>query len=171
MTRVTLRTSHGDMVWELKDEEAPNTVANFLGYARDRHYEDTLFHRVIEGFVIQGGGFDQRMRRRETGEPIANEAANGLKNKRGTVAMARTRDPHSATDQFFVNVADNDFLDHREPTPDGYGYCVFAEVVSGMEVADAIQGLTTTSVAGHADVPAEPVVLQEVTIHGENSEG
>lgn len=171
MTRVTLRTSHGEMDWELKDEAAPNTVANFLAYARDGHYEDTLFHRVIEGFVIQGGGFDQRMQRRATGEPIANEAANGLKNKRGTVAMARTRDPHSATDQFFVNVADNDFLDHREPTPDGYGYCVFAEVVSGLEVADAIQGLTTTSVAGHSDVPAEPVVLQEVTIHGENSEG
>lgn len=171
MSRITLQTSHGSMEWELKDEAAPGTVANFLGYIRDGHYNDTLFHRVIEGFVIQGGGFNSRMQRLPTGEPIANEADNGLKNRRGTVAMARTQDPHSASDQFFINMGDNDFLDHRTPTPDGYGYCVFAEVVSGMEVADAIQALPTTGVAGHNDVPQEPVVLHAVTIHGEAPAG
>ena len=168
MTRVTVQTSHGNMVWELKDEAAPATVANFLGYVRDGHYEGTLFHRVIEGFMIQGGGFDTSMQRLPTGDPVRNEADNGLQNKRGTVAMARTPDPHSATDQFFVSVADNDFLNHRAPTPDGYGYCVFAEVVDGMEAADAIQSLATTGVAGHADVPVEPVVIHGVVIHGED---
>ena len=167
MTRVTFETSHGTFVAELDDDAVPRTVANFLTYAREGAYRGNLFHRVIEGFVVQGGGFDARMREEPARGPIVNEAAHGLSNTRGTLAMARTRDPHSAARQFFVNVADNNFLDHQNATDAGYGYCAFGEVVEGMETVDAIAGLPTTVVEGHTDVPREPVTIERVVIHGE----
>lgn len=162
--RVKLQTSHGDMVIQLDAEKAPKTVENFVGYVNDGFYNGTIFHRVIPGFMIQGGGFDQDFNQKPTREPIANEADNGLKNNRYTIAMARTNDPHSATAQFFINVADNDFLNHTAPNPNGWGYAVFGEVVEGTDVADRIVGVKTGNRGFHQDVPVENVVIETATI-------
>ena len=159
MTDVTLHTNLGDIRIELDEAKAPKTCANFLQYVRDGHYDGTICHRVIDGFMIQGGGFTPDMIPKPTREPIENEAANGLSNLTGTVAMARTMDPHSATAQFFINVADNRFLDH--PGQDGWGYCVFGKVVEGMDVVERIKGVPTGTKAGHQDVPAQEVVIEK----------
>lgn len=158
---VTLKTTLGDITLELYPDKAPETVANFLQYVRDGHYNGTIFHRVIDGFMIQGGGFTPDMMQKPTRAPIKNEAHNGLKNVRGTIAMARTPDPHSATAQFFINVVNNEFLNFRSPDPQGYGYCVFGRVVSGMEVVDRIKGVRTTTRGFHENVPVDPVVILE----------
>ena len=157
--QVRLETSSGVIVLALDAAKAPATVANFLAYVDAGHYDGTLFHRVIPGFMIQGGGFDRDFRQKETRAPIENEAGNGLKNLRGTVAMARTNDPHSATAQFFINSVDNGFLDHTAPNPDGWGYAVFGRVTEGLEVVDAISQAKTGAKNGHQDAPVEPVVL------------
>ncbi len=162
--RVLLSTSHGDIILELDQEKAPISSENFLAYAADGHFDGTIFHRVIPGFMIQGGGFAADMRQKSTKAPIANEADNGLKNGRGTIAMARTSDPHSATSQFFVNLTDNAFLDHKGKTPQGWGYAVFGEVVEGMEVVDAIARVATGTSGPHSDVPKEPVVMDRVSL-------
>ncbi|MDA8390357.1 MAG: peptidylprolyl isomerase [Gammaproteobacteria bacterium] len=161
---VTLETTHGKIVLDLNAEKAPKTVANFLTYVRDGFFDDTIFHRVIDGFMIQGGGFTSDMKQKPTRPPIDNEANNGLRNSRGTIAMARTSDPHSATSQFFINVADNDFLNFTAPTPSGWGYCVFGHVVTGMDVIDTIKGTATTSRAGHQDVPVSTIAITRVSI-------
>ncbi len=161
---IKLNTNHGTIVLELDAEKAPKTVENFLQYAREGFYDGTIFHRVIDGFMIQGGGMEPGMREKPTRDPIPNEADNGLPNARGTIAMARTPDPHSATAQFFINVADNDFLNHRAPTPDGWGYCVFGKVVEGMDVVDKIKGVDTTTRGHHQDVPVEDVIIESVEI-------
>lgn len=160
--QVVIVTSHGDMRVELYQEQAPETVANFLAYVDDGFYEGTIFHRVIRGFMIQGGGFTPDMRQKQTKAPIANEASNGLLNETGTLAMARTMDLHSATAQFFINVNDNDFLDHKNETVQGFGYCVFGRVIDGMDVVHAIERLTTGRKGGHSDVPLEPVVIRSI---------
>jgi cyclophilin family peptidyl-prolyl cis-trans isomerase len=160
--RVLLETSMGDIVVELQPAKAPVTVENFVGYVKSGHYDGTIFHRVIDGFMIQGGGFDAKMNEKPTGSPIRNEAANGLKNERYTIAMARTSAPHSATAQFFLNVGDNTFLDH--PSRDGWGYAVFGRVIKGMDVVDRIRAVSTTSRNGHRDVPVEPVVIRSAKI-------
>jgi peptidyl-prolyl cis-trans isomerase B (cyclophilin B) len=157
---VILHTNHGDITIELDAAKAPKTVANFLQYVRDGHYDHTLFHRVIDGFMVQGGGMTAGMKQKPTRAPVANEADNGLKNARYTVAMARTSDPHSATAQFFINVNDNDFLDHKAPTDQGWGYCVFGKVVAGQDVVDRIKGVGTGSSGFHQDVPREDVVIE-----------
>ncbi len=162
--RLTLSTSMGDITLELFAAEAPETVANFLNYAHAGHYGNVIFHRVIPGFMIQGGGFTADMRQKPTGSPIRNEAANGLTNDRGTAAMARTSDPHSATSQFFINVADNNFLNHTDKSSQGWGYAVFGKVVEGMDVVDAIAGVATGRRGPHADVPREPVIIRQVTV-------
>ncbi len=162
--RVLLSTSHGDITVELDQEKAPITSENFLAYASSGHYDGTVFHRVIPGFMIQGGGFTEDMRQKPTNPPITNEADNGLKNNRGTVAMARTSDPHSASSQFFINLKDNGFLDHKAKTPQGWGYAVFGEVVEGMEVVDAIAQVATGTSGAHSDVPKEPVVMHRVSL-------
>ncbi len=159
---VTIRTNLGDIQVELLENKAPNTVKNFLQYVDDKHYNGTVFHRVIDGFMIQGGGMTADMKEKTTRAPIQNEASNGLSNKRGTLAMARTSDIHSATSQFFINVVDNDFLDFRSATPSGYGYCVFAQVTDGLEVVDAIKGVETSTKKGHQDVPIKAVEIIEV---------
>jgi peptidyl-prolyl cis-trans isomerase B (cyclophilin B) len=156
---VILHTSHGDITLELDAASAPKSVANFLQYVRDGHYDNTVFHRVIDGFMIQGGGMEPGMKQKPTRGGIANEAANGLRNRRYTVAMARTSDPHSATAQFFINVADNDFLDHTAPTAQGWGYCVFGKVVAGQDVVDRIKGVATANSGFHQNVPREDVVI------------
>jgi peptidyl-prolyl cis-trans isomerase B (cyclophilin B) len=156
---VTLHTSAGTIRLELDADKAPLTVANFLEYVRAGHYDGTIFHRVIDSFMIQGGGFEPGMKQKKTRDPITNEADNGLKNRHYTIAMARTPDPHSASAQFFINTADNEFLDFSSPTPRGWGYCVFGRVVEGQDVVDAIGKVKTTSRAGHQDVPAEDVVI------------
>ncbi|MDX1594574.1 MAG: peptidylprolyl isomerase [Gammaproteobacteria bacterium] len=161
---VVMNTSHGDIRIELDRENAPVTVENFLGYVRDGFYDGTIFHRVIDGFMIQGGGFTPDMQQKPTGAPIENEAANGLRNERGTIAMARTQVVNSATAQFFINLVDNDFLNHRDSSPMGYGYAVFGRVVDGMDVVDAIRKVPTGNVAGHGDVPTTPVVIERVTV-------
>lgn len=158
--RVVLKTTMGDIVLELYPDRAPKTVANFLGYVDEGFYDGTLFHRVIDGFMIQGGGFTPEMVRKETRPPIINEADNGLRNSTGTIAMARTREPHSATAQFFINTADNDFLDFRARTPQGWGYAVFGKVIEGMEVVNRIKSVPTTARAGHRDVPETPVIIE-----------
>jgi peptidyl-prolyl cis-trans isomerase B (cyclophilin B) len=158
---VTLKTNHGDLVIELFEQESPITVKNFLEYVRSGFYNGTLFHRVIPGFMIQGGGFDQSFNQKPTQSPIKNEAANQLKNVRGTLAMARTQVVDSATCQFFINLVDNDFLDYKAPLPQYYGYCVFGKVVSGMEVADKIAAVATGRRGMHQDVPQEDVVILE----------
>ncbi len=161
---ITLKTNHGDITLELDVEKAPVTSQNFIAYARDGFYNGTIFHRVIDGFMIQGGGFEPGMNQKPTGTPIENEADNGLKNDRGTIAMARTMDPHSATAQFFINVKDNDFLNHTAPTSQGWGYAVFGRVVDGMDTIDAIKAVATGSMAGHQDVPLEDVVIESVEV-------
>lgn len=159
---VTIRTTEGDIEIELFSNKAPGTVNNFLRYVDEKHYNKTIFHRVIDGFMIQGGGMTSDMKEKATHEPIQNEASNGLSNKRGTIAMARTSDIHSATAQFFINVVDNKFLDYRSPSPSGYGYCVFGEVKKGMEVVDKIKGVETSSRKGHQDVPVKAIEILEI---------
>jgi peptidyl-prolyl cis-trans isomerase B (cyclophilin B) len=161
---IKMHTNLGVISIELDAAKAPNTAANFESYVREGFYDGTIFHRVIDGFMIQGGGMTANMVNKPTHEPIKNEADNGLKNERGTIAMARTGDPHSATAQFFINVADNGFLNHRAPTQEGWGYCVFGKVVEGMDVVDRIKGVATTNAGFHQDVPAEPVVIEKVEI-------
>ena len=161
---VKLHTNHGVITLELDAEKAPVTVANFLAYVEAGHYDNTVFHRVIDGFMIQGGGFEPGMNQKPTGEQIKNEADNGLKNERGTIAMARTQAPHSATAQFFINVADNDFLNHRSPDLQGWGYCVFGKVSEGMDVVDAIRKVKTGSSGFHQDVPKEDVIIERAEV-------
>lgn len=157
---VRLHTNFGVIGIELDAERAPKTVENFLQYVRLGHYDNTLFHRVINGFMIQCGGFESGMRQKPTAAPIQNEAANGLRNSKYTVAMARTSDPHSATAQFFINVADNDFLNHSAPSGQGWGYCVFGKVVEGNDVVDKIKSVRTSRSGGHQDVPEDEVLIE-----------
>jgi len=164
-TLVKLQTNLGDIVLELEDEKAPKSVANFLGYVKDGFYNGTIFHRVIDGFMIQGGGFTENLQKKGTKAPIENEANNGLKNLKGTVAMARTNAPHSATAQFFINVVNNDFLDYRAPNPRGWGYAVFGKVVQGMEVVDKIRKIPTGPGGPfQKDVPKSPVVIENASV-------
>ena len=160
---IKLHTNFGVIALDLDAEKAPETVKNFIAYAEAGHYDNTVFHRVIDGFMIQGGGFDASMNQKPTRAPIKNEAANGLLNKRGTLAMARTAIVDSATSQFFINVKDNGFLDFRAPNPQGFGYCVFGEVVEGLDVVDQIKGVRTATKAGMSDVPLETVEILSVT--------
>ena len=161
MSQVKFTTSLGAFTLQLDAEKAPKTVENFLAYVAAGHYDNTIFHRVIKGFMIQGGGFEPGMKQKDTQAPIDNEAANGLKNKRGTIAMARTGDPHSATAQFFINVVDNDFLDFKAPSGQGWGYCVFGEVTEGMETIDAIRAVRTGNKGFHQDVPVDDVIIEK----------
>ena len=161
---IKLTTNHGTITLELDAEKAPQTVANFLAYVESGHYDGTVFHRVINGFMIQGGGMGVGLKEKPTQAPIENEANNGLKNDRGTIAMARTSDPHSATAQFFINLADNDFLNHRAPSGQGWGYCVFGRVVDGMDVVDQIKGVKTGNKGFHQDVPVEDVVIEKAEV-------
>lgn len=161
---VKLHTNHGVITLELDAEKAPITVENFLAYVSAGHYDNTVFHRVIDGFMIQGGGFEPGMKQKPTRDPIQNEANNGLKNERGTVAMARTQAPHSASAQFFINVADNDFLNHRSPDLQGWGYCVFGKVSDGFDVVDQIRKVKTGSSGFHQDVPKEDVIIERAEI-------
>lgn len=161
---VILHTNHGNITIELDAERAPVTVKNFLDYVTSGFYDNTVFHRVIDNFMIQGGGFEAGMKEKDTKKPIRNEAANGLTNDRYTIAMARTSDPHSATAQFFINIKDNSFLDYTAPNAQGYGYCVFGKVVSGTEVLDAIRKVKTGNSGGHQDVPLEDVILTKAEV-------
>lgn len=161
-TLIKFETSLGDFVIELDEKAAPKTAANFMEYVNNGFYEGTIFHRVIGHFMIQGGGFDVNMAQKETLAPVANEADNGLKNDTYTVAMARTNDPHSATSQFFINVADNDFLNHKSKSSSGWGYCVFGKVVKGQDTIDKIKAVPTKSRGFHDDVPSIPVVIEKV---------
>jgi peptidyl-prolyl cis-trans isomerase B (cyclophilin B) len=163
-TMVRLHTNHGTITLELDAEKAPNTVKNFLDYVNSGFYTNTIFHRVIDGFMIQGGGFESGMKQKPVNAPIKNEAANGLKNDNYTVAMARTNDPHSATAQFFINVKNNGFLNYSAPNPQGYGYCVFGKVVDGMDVVDAIRKVKTGNRAGFQDVPLQDVVITKAEV-------
>src|SRR5213595_2527118 len=164
MSKVELHTSQGVITIELDAEKAPKSVENFLSYVRKGHYDNTIFHRVIKNFMIQGGGFEPGMKQKGTDAPIENEAGNGLKNDRYTVAMARTNAPHSATAQFFINAVDNDFLNFSSPTPQGFGYAVFGKVVEGTDVVDQIKGVRTGSSGFHQDVPLEDVVIEKAVI-------
>ena len=165
MSLVTISTSAGDIHLELDADNAPITVANFLKLAEDGYYTGTIFHRIIEGFMVQGGGLDENMTPKPTNtDPIQNEANNGLKNNRGSIAMARTMDPHSATGQFFINHKDNDFLNHTAETSQGWGYAVFGSVIDGMDVVDQIALSTTSTVGGYADAPLETTVINSVTV-------
>ncbi|WP_240990781.1 peptidylprolyl isomerase [Psychrobacter okhotskensis] len=164
---VELDTSMGAIVIELNEEKAPKTVENFLNYVKSGHYDGTIFHRIIDGFMIQGGGMDAEMNEKATNAPVENEADNGLKNDKGTIAMARTQDPHSATSQFFVNVKDNDFLNHSGKNMQGWGYTVFGKVTSGMDVIEKMRGVPTGRFGMHADVPKEPVIINSATIVSE----
>lgn len=159
---ITISTNLGNIVLELDADKAPITVKNFLSYAKSGYYNDTIFHRVIDGFMIQGGGFEASMQQKATENPIKNEASNGLKNNRYTIAMARTSIPDSATSQFFINVNNNDFLNY--PGQDGWGYCVFGKVTDGTDVVDKIQKVATGNSGGHQDVPREPVIILNVTV-------
>jgi len=161
---VNLHTSHGVISIELDAAKAPVTSENFLSYVKSGHYDNTVFHRVIDGFMIQGGGFEPGMSQKSTGTPIKNEADNQLKNDRYTIAMARTGDPHSATAQFFINVGDNDFLNYKSSTAQGWGYCVFGKVTAGTDIVDKIKGVKTGNRAGHQDVPVEDVVITKAEI-------
>ena len=154
----------GDITLQLDDEAAPDTVANFLAYVEDGHYSGTIFHRVIKGFMLQGGGMDREMQEKATRSPIQNEAQNGLENDIGTIAMARTGDPHSASSQFFINVKDNSFLNHTSATQNGWGYCVFGKVTDGLDTVQAIEGTTTKSRGPHDGVPVEPVEIINATV-------
>ena len=161
---VRLQTNQGDIAIELYPQKAPKTVINFLAYVRSGFYDNTIFHRVIKDFMIQGGGLTSDMVKKPTQPPIANEASNRLANRRGTIAMARTADPHSATSQFFINTVDNAFLDYRASTAQGWGYCVFGKVVEGMEVVDRIAGVPTVTRSGRRDVPRQPVVIKRAVV-------
>jgi peptidyl-prolyl cis-trans isomerase B (cyclophilin B) len=161
---VKLHTNFGVITLELDAAKAPDTVANFLKYVEDKHFDNTIFHRVIDGFMVQGGGFEPGMKQKPTGKPVKNEATNGLKNEAYTVAMARTSDPHSASAQFFINVTNNDFLNHTAQTPQGWGYCVFGKVVEGQDVVDKIKKVRTGSKAGHQDVPLEDVIVERAEV-------
>ncbi|MDC7716082.1 peptidylprolyl isomerase [Vogesella sp. DC21W] len=161
---IKLTTNHGDIVLELFADKAPKTAANFEQYVIDGHYDGTIFHRVINGFMIQGGGFTADMQQKDTRDTIENEANNGLSNKTYTIAMARTPDPHSASAQFFINVSDNDFLDFRSETMQGWGYCVFGQVVQGQDVVDRIKTVATGRKGGHQDVPSEAVIIEKAEI-------
>ena len=162
--KVLMRTSHGDITIELDAGKAPISAENFLGYVRDGFYDGTIFHRVIENFMIQGGGFTPDMQQKTSGAPIENEAGNGLQNERGTLAMARTQVVNSATAQFFINTVDNDFLNHRDTSPAGFGYAVFGRVVEGMDTVDAIRKVPTGNHGGHGDVPNETVTIEQATV-------
>ncbi|STZ55842.1 Peptidyl-prolyl cis-trans isomerase cyp18 [Moraxella lacunata] len=164
MPVVQFDTTHGAIVIELNAEKAPVTVANFLDYVESGHYDGTIFHRVIDGFMIQGGGMDSDMNEKRTGTPIKNEADNGLKNDIGTIAMARISDPHSATAQFFINVKNNDFLNYSSPTPQGWGYAVFGKVTDGMGVVNQIKGVPTGRYGYHSDVPTTPIVINSAKV-------
>ena len=164
LPRVKLETSAGEIVLELRPDKAPRSVENFLAYVRKGQYNGTVFHRVIPGFMVQGGGLDTRLSERPTGQPIQNEADNGLRNERYTVAMARTSEPHSATAQFFINVADNGFLNHTAPTPQGWGYAVFGKVVSGQAVVDRISATPTGNVGRYQNVPLTPITINAATL-------
>jgi len=164
---ITLETNHGAISIELDFVNTPLTAENFMNYAKEGFYEGSIFHRVISGFMIQGGGFDERMNHKTTKASIKNEAKLGQPNQRGTVAMARTSDPHSASSQFFINVVDNDFLNFTSESPNGWGYCVFGKVTEGMDIVDKIRKVPTTNRAGHENVPTENVLIQKVTIHEE----
>ena len=161
---IKLHTNHGVITLELFEDKAPQTAANFKEYVKSGHYDGTIFHRVISNFMIQGGGFEPGMKQKSVGTPIKNEAKKDVSNKVGTIAMARTNDPHSATAQFFINVKDNDFLDHSSPTPQGWGYAVFGQVVEGMDVVESIKAVATGSNAGHQDVPKEDVIIEKAEI-------
>jgi peptidyl-prolyl cis-trans isomerase B (cyclophilin B) len=161
---VELHTNHGVIKLELNADKAPKTVENFLAYVNKGHYNGTVFHRVIPGFMIQGGGFEPGMKQKPTDAPIENEANNGLKNVENSIAMARTNDPHSATAQFFINVNDNDFLNHSAPTPQGWGYTVFGKVVDGLDVVKAIAAVKTGSTGFHQDVPTDDVVIEKAVV-------
>lgn len=163
-TMVKMDTNHGTIMLELDADSAPNTVANFLTYAKEGFFDGTIFHRVISNFMIQGGGFSEDMSQKTTHDPIKNEANNGLKNDNGTIAMARTGDPHSATAQFFINVKDNDFLNFSSETPQGWGYAVFGKVTEGMDVVEKIKGVATTTKGPYQDVPQEAVIIEKVSI-------
>ncbi len=162
--RVQMNTTFGSMTLELDQEKAPKTVTNFVNYANDGFYNGTIFHRVINNFMVQGGGFETNMQQKPTAEPVENEADNGLANDFGTIAMARTMDPNSATAQFFINVKDNDFLNHTGKNMQGWGYCVFGKVVEGEAVLDKIRSVATGNSAGHQDVPLESVVIESVSV-------
>ncbi len=164
MAKVKLSTNHGDIVLQLDAEKAPQTVENFVQYVKDGHYDGTIFHRVIKGFMIQGGGFDANMSQKKTRASIQNEADNGLPNKKYSIAMARTMEPHSASAQFFINGTDNGFLNHSGKNVQGWGYAVFGEVTEGQEVVDAIEKVATGSKAGHQDVPKDDVVIEKAEI-------
>lgn len=164
MPYVELETTMGNIVIELNADKAPNTVANFLDYVKSGHYDGTIFHRVIDGFMVQGGGMDANMKEKSTNAPIQNEADNGLKNEVGTIAMARTSDPHSATAQFFINVKDNSFLNFSGKNPQGWGYAVFGKVTEGMDVVNKIKGVPTGKYGFHADVPTTPVVITHAKV-------
>lgn len=164
MTQVLLKTNHGDITLTLDAAKAPKTVANFLEYVKNGHYDGTVFHRVIDNFMIQGGGMTAGLKEKKSGAQIENEANNGLKNDRGTVAMARTSDPHSATAQFFINVNDNDFLNHTAPNAQGWGYAVFGKVTDGLDVVDVIRKVKTGTTGFHQDVPAQDVLLEKASI-------
>jgi peptidyl-prolyl cis-trans isomerase B (cyclophilin B) len=162
--KVRIQTTYGAIIVELDPQKAPKTVNNFIAYVRDGFYDGTLFHRVIDGFMIQGGGFQAGMTQKPTRPPIENEARNGLRNERGALAMARTTEPHSATSQFFINVVDNDFLNYTAETPSGWGYCVFGKVVDGLTVVDRIRGVPTGSRAGHKNVPLTDVMIEKMEV-------
>lgn len=162
--QVKIQTNYGAIIVKLNSEKAPKTVDNFLSYVNSGFYKGTLFHRVIDGFMIQGGGMEPGMREKTTNPPIENEADNGLSNKLGTIAMARTPDPDSATSQFFINVADNTFLNHTAKTPQGWGYCVFGEVTEGLDVVNKIKLVATNTCAGHQDVPCEEVMIESTEV-------
>ena len=162
---IILHTNHGDIHIELDYEKAPKTAKNFEEYVTSGFYNGVIFHRVINGFMVQGGGFEPGMIQKEVHDPIQNEANNGLSNKKGTLAMARTPDPHSATAQFFINVNDNDFLNFSSETSQGWGYCVFAEVVEGMDIVEKIKGVATGSTGFHQDVPLDDVIIKSVTVN------
>ncbi|MCW8827003.1 MAG: peptidylprolyl isomerase [Gammaproteobacteria bacterium] len=161
---IKLNTNFGTITLELNAEKAPNTVANFENYVKEGHYNGTIFHRVINGFMIQGGGMEPGMVEKPTNDPVENEADNGLKNERGTIAMARTMEPHSASAQFFINVNDNGFLNHSAKTSDGWGYCVFGKVVDGMDVVDKIKDVATGNNGYHQDVPVNDVIIESAEI-------
>jgi peptidyl-prolyl cis-trans isomerase B (cyclophilin B) len=161
---IRLHTNFGDITLELDSEKAPLTVQNFKDYVTSGHYDNTIFHRVIDGFMIQGGGFEPGLIQKPTRAPIRNEAANGLKNDKYTIAMARTSDVHSASAQFFINVADNDFLNYSSPTPQGFGYCVFGKVVEGQDVVDRIKKVKTGNRGGHQNVPIENVTIEKAEV-------